>query len=53
VNIVTIPLRKGPRAPTVYQRAGDWLPWGAVAVCVGLILVRRKKGSASGANPAN
>ena len=53
VNIVTIPLRKGPRAPTVYQRLGDWLSWGAVAVCVGLILVRRKKDSASGANPAN
>jgi apolipoprotein N-acyltransferase len=53
VNIVTIPLRKGPRVPTVYQRVGDWLPWGAVAVCAGLILVRRKKGSASGSNPAN
>jgi apolipoprotein N-acyltransferase len=51
VNIVTIPLREGPRAPTVYQRTGDWLPWGAVLACAVLIFLRCKNGSASGALP--
>jgi apolipoprotein N-acyltransferase len=51
VNVVTIPLREGPRVPTIYQRTGDWFPWGAVLACAVLIFLRRKNGSASGALP--
>ncbi len=52
-KIVSIPLRKGPRALTFYQRTGDWLPWGTVLACGVLIFLRRKNGSATGAIPVN
>jgi len=52
VNRVTLPLRHGPRAPTIYQRTGDWLPWGAVLFSAVMIFLRRKNGSASAADPA-
>jgi len=42
-RVVEIPLRRGPRSPTFYQRYGDWLPWGAVFVCI-LIGVMQVKG---------
>ena len=54
VNVVTVPIRRGPHAPTFYQRTGDWLGWGAVVVCLGLLLAQfwqRKKGSARAAVP--
>ena len=50
VRVVEVPLRTGPHAPTVYQRAGDWLSWASVLAC-GILAVRRgmylKKDSAS------
>ena len=37
VNVVTVPLRRGPHGLTFYQRTGDWLAWGAVVICLGLL----------------
>ena len=55
VRVVEVPLRTGPHAPTVYQRAGDWLSWACVLAC-GILAVRRgahlKKDSASGGEAA-
>ena len=54
----TVPIRKGPHGATFYQRHGDWLSWGSVVVCLGLLVAQllaqwmeRKKGSASAGVP--
>ena len=59
VRMVTVPIRKGPHRATFYQRHGDWLSWGSVVVCLGLLVAQllalqmeRKKGSASVDVPA-
>ena len=54
VNVVTVPIRRGPHGLTFYQRTGDWLAWGAVVVCLGLLAAQcwqRRNGSASAAVP--
>ena len=58
VRQVTVPIRKGPHGATFYQRHGDWLSWGSVVVCLGLLVAQllaqrmeRKKGSASAEVP--
>ena len=40
-RVVEIPLRQGPHSPTFYQRYGDWLSWGAVTVCMCVVLLWR------------
>ena len=54
VRHVSVPIRKGPHGATFYQRHGDWLSWGSVVVCLGLLVAQllaqrmeRKKGLAS------
>jgi len=54
VNVVTVPIRRGPHGLTFYQRTGDWLAWGAVVVCLGLLAAQcwqRRNDSASAAIP--
>jgi apolipoprotein N-acyltransferase len=40
---VQIPLPSEKRAPTFYNRHGDWFGWSCVGVAAGLLLIRSKK----------